>query len=550
MRGGTTSSTPGAASAELRSERAPQGEATPGEDAPPDAPDAAEDTRAPTGPRPSRSRMWAGRSLGLASVFIGTATLLATGHGNRRVELDTYWQLADLRVLAHDPLGSVWYLHTQPPAYNIVVGLLAWLGLPITGSVFAVYVASLAGIALLLHGLLVRLGVGPIVAGVIVAVTLLNPSLLATMSISSYETPVALLLIGSLYAMVRYLETPRTGWLLATAGLLTLTAMTRSLFNPPWVLAVLALVLVARRVTLRQAAAAFAIPVVLIGGWMLKNEIVFGVPTTSSWLGFNMQRGIVAPMDADLVRADVESGKVSDLALEYPWGLLDQYEKWLDGCRPVHANEAVSEPEKPPYRGIAIANFNNECYIPLYDQAQSDALTLVRRHPGRYLHDRIPALAMSYQPAHIGHPDTWLDKAYGTVLLPVHVTIGMSDWNLPLVKGIETTGLPITVSLTLIGLSLFVAGRGVLALVRMVRIGWRDRASWPAGELVWLVVAFTTAVIVLGGDLIEFGENGRFRATLDPLLLALPLAALALVVQRRRERPDPDTEPDPSLPPA
>src|SRR4029450_271697 len=102
MRGGTTSSTPGAASDELRSERAPQGEATPGEDAPPDAPGAAEDTRAPTTPRPtrpppgeaappgapgpaedpraptrpgpSRSRMWAGRALGLASVFIGTAT--------------------------------------------------------------------------------------------------------------------------------------------------------------------------------------------------------------------------------------------------------------------------------------------------------------------------------------------------------------------------------------------------------------------------------------------------------------------------------------------
>jgi hypothetical protein len=253
-----------------------------------------------------------------------------------------------------------------------------------------------------------------------------------------------------------------------------------------------------------------------------------------------MQRGIVAPMDADLVRADVESGKVSDLALEYPWGLLDQYEKWLDGCRPVHANEAVSAAEKPPYGAIDIANFNNECYIPVYNQAQSDALTLVRRHPARYLHDRVPALAMSYQPAQIGRPDTWLDKVYGTVLLPVHVRIGMADWNLPLVKGLEATGLAITVSLTLIGLSLFIAGRGVLAVVRMVRIGWRDRAAWPAGELLWLVVAFTTAVIVLGGDLIEFGENGRFRATLDPLLLALPLAALALVIQRRREPHEPD----------
>jgi hypothetical protein len=56
--------------------------------------------------------------------------------------------------------------------------------------------------------------------------------------------------------------------------------------------------------------------------------------------------------------------------------------------------------------------------------------------------------------------------------------------------------------------------------------------------LVWLVVTFTTAVIIVGGDLIEFGENGRFRATVDPLLIALPLASLALFVQGRRARHD------------
>jgi hypothetical protein len=52
------------------------------------------------------------------------------------------------------------------------------------------------------------------------------------------------------------------------------------------------------------------------------------------------------------------------------------------------------------------------------------------------------------------------------------------------------------------------------------------------------VVTFTAAVIIVGGDLIEFGENGRFRATVDPLLIALPLASLALLVQGRRARHD------------
>ena len=39
--------------------------------------------------------------------------------------------------------------------------------------------------------------------------------------------------------------------------------------------------------------------------------------------------------------------------------------------------------------------------------------------------------------------------------------------------------------------------------------------------------------MVVGGDLIEFRENGRFRTMLDPLLVTLPLAWLAQAVQRR-----------------
>ena len=35
---------------------------------------------------------------------------------------------------------------------------------------------------------------------------------------------------------------------------------------------------------------------------MVKNDVLFGTPTLSSWLGFNLQRGVVAPMDRTDVR--------------------------------------------------------------------------------------------------------------------------------------------------------------------------------------------------------------------------------------------------------
>jgi hypothetical protein len=402
--------------------------------------------------------------------------------------------------------------------------------------VFAIFVACLLGTGLLLHGLLVRWGVGPLVAGAITAFALLNPSLLTTMTIGSYEVPVALMAAASLVAIQRYLDAPSLGWLLAASALLTLCAMTRSLFNPIWLALVLVVVLLARPVSWRRVGGALAIPLVLVGGWMLKNEILFGTPTMSSWLGFNMQRGIVAPMDRDLVAADVRDGEVSDLAQVYPWLALHDYDRWTDDCEPVHDNPAVSREEKLQFQGLPVHNFNNECYLPAYAQAQEDAVTLGRRHTGRYAHDRMAALVMSYRFAEIGSPtgDTWLDNVYEPLLGKRRVVLDISDWNISLLTA-DRAPMPLNISLTLAALTVFVLVRGgIVSLIRLGRRGWRRRHEWPAQEVVWLVVAWTTAVVILGGDLVEFGENGRFRSTLDPLLVALPLAALAQAVSRRR----------------
>jgi hypothetical protein len=498
----------------------------------------------------ARWRTWAGRALVLTSVVVSTVTLIATDRATTLGQLKLTWQLIDLRDLTTDPLGSVWYLHTQPPGYNLLVGIVGWLGAPLAGTVFAIFVACLLGTGLLLHGLLVRWGVGPIVAGAIVAFALLNPSLLTTMTIGSYEVPVALLAVASLVAIQRYLDAPSLRWLLATSGLLTLCAMTRSLFNPIWLALVLVVVLLARPVSWRRVGGALLIPLVLVGGWMLKNQILFGTPTMSSWLGFNMQRGIVAPMDRDLVAADVRDGQVSDLALEYPWLALHDYDEWTDGCEPVHDNAAVSREMKQPFHGLPVPNYNNECFLPAYAQAQEDAATLARRHPGRYAHDRLAALAMSYRFAEIGSPteDTWLDNVYEPLLGKRRVVLDISDWNLSLLTA-DRAPMPLDISLTLAALTVFVLVRGgLVSLYRLARRGWRGRHSWPAQEVVWLVVAWTTAVVILGGDLIEFGENGRFRSTLDPLLVALPLAALAQWAARARARRRPANAPTPSQP--
>src|SRR5690606_14579029 len=120
--------------------------------------------------------------------------------------------------------------------------------------------------------------------------------------------------------------------------------------------------------------------------------------------------------------------------------------------------------------------------IPVYRQAQRDAVRLVREHPGRYLSTRADGVLMSYQPAHTGPPTdpTVIDRAYRPWLLIVEVRIPQADWNLPL---LGSDHIPLDVSLTLLALSLVVGARGAVAAVRLARAGWRDRRAWPTTEV-------------------------------------------------------------------
>jgi hypothetical protein len=487
-----------------------------------------------------------GRAVVTAAVLGALATLLAVHRGVSGAQLHASWQVVDLRVLADDPLGSLWYLHIQPPVHNLVVGaVMAWSPFPEMGTLFVLYGLALLVTGLLLHDLLVRWGVPPVVGGVIVGFALINPSLLATIYIASYEVPVACLLVTLLWLVQRHLEAPGPRWLVPIAVTLTVAALTRSLLHPLWVLVVLGLLWLVRSVDRRQVATTLAIPLVLLGGWMVKNEVVFGTPTLTSWLGFNMQRGVTASMDRDEVQAAVDDGSVSPIVLEYPWLSLDAYAAWTEPCTPDHDHRATNAELKQPFEGVDNAlNYNDECFLPAYQQARRDATTLIRQDPGRYLAKRVPSLLMSYQTFPVlggasGGDPTWMDRLYEPLLVVRTVHVDMSDWNLPLLAP-ELERLTIKVSFTMVALSLLVLARALVAGVRLVRRGWRARHDWPAEEVVWLVVAGTALLVVVGGDLVEFGENGRFRAMLDPLLIALPLAWLAQAVQRRFASPEND----------
>lgn len=528
--------------------------------------DTAPVTAAPTSPDRRRERIRAATIASIGWMAI-TITMQRAAAVVRRHDLAVNWQIDTIPNLIADPFASTWYRHVQPPLYNLFVGVvLRWSPFPGIGTLWVLWLIALAGCFLLLADLLVELRVPGIAAGLISVVALSNPNLLTTMPIASYEVPVALMLLAALRIAVAQLRSPTAGKLLATAGLLTAIALTRSLFHPVWALGVLAVLIVLRPPSKRVMVAALALPVVGVGGWMLKNQILFGEATTSSWIGFNMTRGVTAAMTPDQVDRGIESGDVSTLAHQYPWGRLDQYERWTGGCEPSRRHPSLYEVHDESGWG---ANFNHECFLPVYGRARADAVALMRREPGRYLLTRWDPLRWSFATASLGatgagvgfdgvpvRQPTWMDRTSDLWLVPVDIVSDQSDWNLPLL-GIPE--LPGRVSLTLALAFVVTVGRGVPAGVRLGRVvlvrrrHGRERSetvlpapeagispelasqvlepealdgastSW---EALWLILAATAAMVVLGGSILEFGENGRFRTVLDPLMIAVPLAAV------------------------
>ena len=220
--------------------------------------------------------------------------------------------------LEHHFLQSIWYLHAQPPLFNMMIGaVLNWSPFA-TGFTFQVIYFA-AGIALVfgLYDLARQLRLGPVVAAVVALVIACGPPVVRWRTSSTTTTSSRCSSCGSQpQPGVGYATEIRA--LGAITGLAAATVLLRSFMHPLVFVVVAALPLVLRRPRAwnGRIVAALAIPLVLVGGTMLKNEVVFGTPELSTWLGYNAQRVAVNPLP-DSIKAQLRADGVLDTP-EFP----------------------------------------------------------------------------------------------------------------------------------------------------------------------------------------------------------------------------------------
>jgi hypothetical protein len=472
----------------------------------------------------------------IVGVFVVSRVLLfAAGARFDDGLLHNAFQLLDVRLLRDDPFTSIFYLHSQPPLFNLLAAAVVQLPAGAVQTVLAVVWAA-AGLttALLVYATMIRLGVRTALAAAIVCGFLLAPETLLTESWFFYSELQMLLTAVVLFALARFAASRRTvDGVLFTAGLGALVLLRSSLHIA---LMVVLLLIVWRQlhVDARRMAVIATVPMLLVAAWSLKNVVVFDSWTNSTWAGMNLSylahAGVGRSQCRELMADHSVSASACRSAFRRPAAYTSQFPHPARYGTP--ATDRLTKSTGQP-------NFNASLYIDVASQYQRDSIELLRRGGlGAVARGELAAYTVWAQPGddslqlrRVRQPISGYADWFDRLVLLRPVATGRTD---PARFGASAGAFPWgdalgSVSYTLLALFGFALYGGVA--------GWRRGRSGASGlRCVCTVALVLVAWSVVVGNAFDYRENNRFRVEVAPVTLVLGALGVEYALQHVERR--------------
>ncbi len=456
----------------------------------------------------ARALLW------LAAVFLASRGIFfALGVRFDASTLNNYWQYLDPRLLQEDLLRSVFYLHSQPPLFNVFLGLVLKLSPVEPAHAFhGLYLAAGLVCQLATFLLMRALGVGRAVAGILSTILVIRPSFILFENWLMYDVPVTALMCLAALALARFAQTGSALYAHAFCITLLLICSSRSLFHLLYFVATLALLAgiargYRRRVLLRSA----IVPLALLTLLYAKGFLVFGHFGPSTWIGMNLTRIATAALTVQDLETLHRQGVISATATVPPFSALEAYDPSI-----------FSPPRYPDVPALANrikstggVNYNHEAYIDVSSRYMTDALQIIRHRPLVYLHGVAKAWYNYFKPqTEISHVSVNTDRLGG------YTTFGatMLHGRLPITVDYGGEKKPIYL-FSFLGIPL-------LTLFALY-LAWRAKPM-DSSRLVLAFTVLTVIYVAILGNSLEVWENQRFRFYTDPFFAVF----LGLMIER------------------
>jgi hypothetical protein len=421
-----------------------------------------------------------------------------------------YWQFIDPALLRTDLWRSVFYLHSQPPLMNLVTGIVLQV-FPINYEEVFHFLYFLAGIifGISIYFLGISLRFSPWLSMIVSAWFMISPGTVLYEHWLMYAYPLTVALALSGFCLYQFIRTKKNYWGLIFFTLLSGIALTWSLFHIVWLFGIVALLFIVCAERQKIVLVSF-LPMFLVTAWYTKNLVMVGEFTASSWAGMNVSKIATFRMPEDERTQMVKSGELSKFALLPPFRNPSVYLKLLPDT-PLTGIPILDEPET----SLSGPNHHHLVYVAASKYYLQDAIRVIQAKPTYYLRSVEQAVYIYFHAASdfdlttgnrdvISVFDLWWNRFFYGQWKNDETSIERNSS-----MSIEHVGWWIVVSFFIV-----VAGSIILL--------WKNRRDPAEPEnLLVLFMAYNIFFVTLVGNLMDIGENNRFRFTVDPFILVL-----------------------------
>jgi len=420
--------------------------------------------------------------------------------------LGSLYQYLDPEILRNDLARGLYYLHAQPPLFNLFLGWVLELFPGVSRTAFSVFY-GLAGLALLvgMAWLMDRLGVPWAVNAALCLVTACTPSFIVYRHWLFYTLPVAFLLIAGAILLAKYVRSGRAALAHGFSWCAAILMMTRAVYHPLWHLAILVVVALLLERPMRKPLLISAIvPLLVVHLWYLKNYMQVESFSGSSWLGMNLAKRW--PLSQKEMANLYRDEHLPSVWHRRPFREPDELRHYGYFGEDQRVHPALDA----PYKSNGEPNFNHRDYARISREMLRGDLYLIRHFPDRYLERVSTAFLLYLQPGP--------NSVHFLVDYDFSKVHRLKDWLTRFVFLGGSIERPIRMlqpplNLWLVGFPALVAF-GCFLSFRRKKDGrdWRPVYAYMVVTIVW--VTLTT-------NLIEIGENDRMRWEIEPFLVVL-----------------------------
>ncbi len=292
-----------------------------------------------------------------------------------------YFQFVDPELLKHRLFESLFYLHIQPPGWNLYTGAVLKLFPTSYPWVFHVIHLLLGlGICWSTYHLMRSCGVNRWLAFTLATWFVVSPGLVLFENYLLYEYLEAFLLLAAAIALVHFARESRVIWAMLFFAALFGLVLVRNIFHLIYFVAILAALVLLSPRRRRMLLLCGALPLLAILGLYAKNWVLFGSFSGSTWMGMNMDTITAHQLTGDEASAFVNKGVISPVSLLDLGSPLALYRPYIQ--MPTRTGIAVLD---DCVTSTGSTNFNCLAFLQVQRIYTSDGFRLLRNYPVVYL---------------------------------------------------------------------------------------------------------------------------------------------------------------------